>query len=730
MTDHQHHKKHSQHDHAHHIEEFKRRFWISLILTVPILILSEMIQAWFGFRIRIPFQKETLLLLSSIVYFYGGWPFIKGSFIELKSRQPGMMTLISTAISVAFFYSAGTVLFITGKAFFWELATLIDVMLLGHWIEAKSVLGASRALEELVKIMPTTAHLVKGSEIVDVPVSELKAEDIVLVRPGEKIPSDGVVIEGESFVNEALLTGESKPIHKEMENSVIGGAINGKGILKIRIIRIGEETYLAQVIKLVQQAQESRSKTQDLANRAAALLFYVALGAGIITYITWFLMGNPDFALERSVTVLVIACPHALGLAIPLVVALSTSITAKSGILIRDRRAFESIKDVNAVIFDKTGTLTLGQFGVTDVISYIPEDELLRLSAGVELNSEHIIATAISQHAKEKRTKIPSAKNFKAIPGKGAYGEVEGKEVYLGSPSLLEEMKIKTEDERIQNLQKQGKTIIFTVVDRKLVGAFAFADKIRKESREAIRKLKENKIRIYMLTGDAKEVASSVAEELDIDDYFAQVLPEEKAEKVKFLKEKGYKVSMVGDGINDAPALVTADVGIAIGAGTDVAIESADIILVKNDPKDVSKVVELSTKTYSKMVQNLWWAAGYNIIAIPLAAGILYNFGIIISPAIGALLMSLSTVIVALNSQTLRKYGPKEVEFMEKKHLTVDPVCGMKVQPDEAYSKTEYQGNLIYFCSANCESEFKKNPKQYLSKIEKEDLEKHKNHHH
>lgn len=727
---HQHHNKHSHQHHAHHIEEFKRRFWVSLILTVPILLLSEMIQIWFGFRIKIPLQKEVLFLLSSILYFYGGWPFIKGGFTEIKNRQPGMMTLIGTAISVAFFYSAGTVFFIIGKAFFWELATLIDVMLLGHWIEAKSVLGASRALEELVKIMPTTAHLMKGGEIVDVPVSKLKADNIVLVRPGEKIPSDGVVIEGESFVNEALLTGESKPVHKKIEDKATGGSINTEGVLKIRIERTGEETYLAQVIKLVKQAQKSRSKTQDLANRAAALLFYVALGVGIITYLTWFFLKSPDFALERTVTVLVIACPHALGLAIPLVVALSTSITAKSGILIRDRRAFEMIKDVNAVIFDKTGTLTLGKFGVTDVVSFVSEDELLRLTASVELNSEHIIAMAITEYAKEKGIEIPPTKDFKAIPGKGAYGKVDGKEVYVGGPSLLREMKIERKDQKIKELQEQGKTVVFTLIDGKLVGAFALSDRIRKESYEAVKKLKEIGVKVYMLTGDAKEVARWVAGELDIDDYFAQVLPDEKAEKVEFLKEKGYKVSMVGDGINDAPALVTADVGIAIGAGTDVAIESADIILVKNDPRDVSKVVDLSGKTYSKMVQNLWWAAGYNIVAIPLAAGVLYNMGIVINPAIGAMLMSLSTVIVAINSQTLRKYEPKEVKFMEKKHITKDPVCGMEVEPEKAYGTIEHQGNLIYFCSGKCEEEFKKNPKKYLLEKKKKKQGEHEHHYH
>ena len=727
--EHRSHKK-DHHGHGRHMEQFKRKFWVSLIITIPVLLLSEMIQTWFGFTIEIPFQKEVLFLLSLAIYLYGGWPFLKGMLQEIEKRQPGMMTLIGSAISVAFFYSAGTVFVIEGKDFFWELATLIDVMLLGHWIEAKSVLGASRALEELVKIMPTTAHLVKNGKIVEVTVSQRGKEDVVLVRPGEKIPSDGVVTEGESFVNEALLTGESKPVHKEKEDRVIGGAINGEGALKIKIEKTGGETYLAQVIKLVRQAQESKSRTQDLANRASALLFYIALSVGVITYLTWFLLGNFDIALERSVTVLVIACPHALGLAIPLVVALSTSITAKSGILIRDRSAFESVKDVDAVVFDKTGTLTEGKFGVTDMVSYIPEEELLRLASSIELNSEHIIATAIVEYAKEESIDIPEAKEFKAIPGKGAYGKVRDKEVYIGGPNLLKEMKIVSEDQKINELQEQGKTVVFVVINGKLAGAFALSDRIRKESYEAVKKLKEMGVKVYMLTGDAEEVARWVSKELDIDDYFAQVLPDQKAEKVKLLKEKGYRVAMVGDGINDAPALVTADVGIAIGAGTDVAIESADIILVKNDPRDVTKVTDISQKTYSKMVQNLWWAAGYNIFAIPLAAGILYNFGIIVSPAIGALLMSLSTVIVAVNSQTLRKYEPKVAEFVEKKHVTNDPVCGMKVEPEKAYSKIEHEGHVIYFCSKNCEEEFKKSPRKYLSKMEKEEPKKHETHNH
>jgi Cu2+-exporting ATPase len=645
--------------HMVHTGMFKKRFFVCLALTLPVLLFSQAIQMWFHYTFTIPYQNYILLSLATMIYVYGGWPFLKGLTQEVRKLQPGMMTLIATAISVAFFFSVATVFFPVGTDFFWELATLIDVMILGHWVEARSVLGASRALEELVKIMPTIAHVVKNGDIKDVRVSELKVGDLILVRPGEKIPSDGVVIDGESYVNEALLTGESKPVHKMKQDKVIGGAINGDGVIRARIERTGKETYLGQVIKLVRQAQESRSRTQDLANRAAAFLFYVAVTVGIITYVVWAVLGNNQFALTRTVTVLVIACPHALGLAIPLVVALSTSITAKSGILIRERKAFEMVKDVNAVVFDKTGTLTTGQFGVSDVVSYISEDKLLWLTGSIENNSEHIIAKAIVDYASKNKAKASEAKGFKAIPGKGAEGIVEGKKVYVGSPSLMKELKIELNDDKIVALQESGKTVVITVVDGRLAGVFALADKIREESREAVSSLKEKGVKVYMLTGDAEGVAKGVSKELGMDDYFAQVLPDQKADKIKSLKEKGYRVAMVGDGINDAPALVTADVGIAIGAGTEVAIESADIVLVKNDPRDVPKVADLSKKTYSKMVQNLWWAAGYNILAIPLAAGILVNFGVVIDPAVGAILMSLSTVLVAINSQTLRRYEAK-----------------------------------------------------------------------
>lgn len=640
--------------HTMHTKTLKTRFWVCLALTIPVLLLSSTIQTWFRFNLTIPYQQYILLDLAIIIYVYGGWPFLTGLIGELKMRQPGMMTLIGTAISVAFFFSAATVFFPIGSDFFWELATLIDIMLLGHWLEARSVLGASRALEELVKVMPTTAHVVMNGEIMDMPVAHLQVGNEVLVRPGEKIPSDGKVIEGESYVNDALLTGESKPMHKQPRDTVIGGAVNGDGAIRLRIEKTGKETYLSQVIGLVQQAQQSKSRTQDLANRAAALLFYVAIVVGAVTFAVWALLGNTQFALTRSVTVLVIACPHALGLAIPLVLALSTSITAKRGILIRDRKAFEDAKDIDAVVFDKTGTLTMGQFGVTDILSFVSEDELLALTAAVEQNSEHAIAKAIVEYIKTKGIPIPQSAGFQAVPGRGAKAKVNGKTVKVGGPSLQKDLNLQVEG-RIIELQKAGKTVVYTVIDGKLAGAFALADTVREESKAAVQALKAEGIKVYMLTGDSVEVAQAVSTELGIDEYFAGVLPNQKADKIKALQEQGHKVAMVGDGINDAPALATANVGIAIGAGTDVAIESADVILVKNNPQDVPKAIGYSRRTYSKMVQNLWWAAGYNIFAIPLAAGLFAGLGIVIDPAVGAILMSLSTVLVAVNSQTLRE---------------------------------------------------------------------------
>lgn len=710
-------EEHSSHHHAHHIDEFRKRFFVSLILTVPILALSEMIQIWFRFSLSVPYQKEMLFVLSTLVYLYGGWPFMRGSFEELQIKQPGMMTLIGTAVSVAFLYSTATVFFIGGREFFWELATLIDVMLLGHWLEARSILGASRSIEELVRIIPVSAHLIRGNEFIDVSISELEKDDIVLVRPGEKIPSDGVIVEGSSYINEVLLTGESKPVLKRRGDRVIGASLNEEGSLKVQIDKTAEETYIAQVIRLVKQAQESRSKTQDLANRSAALLFYVAIAVGFVTYIAWFMLAGPDEALEKAVTVLIIACPHALGLAIPLVVALSTSITAKNGILIRDRRAFELIKDVNAVVFDKTGTLTEGRLSVEEVVSFIPEEEMISLAASIEANSEHTLAKAIVEYSKERNISLMKVEDFKSTPGVGVEGKIGERIIHVGGSEMLKEMNITVEDEEVTRLQRKGNTIVHTIADGKYIGAFALQDKIRKESYEAVKKLKKRGIRTYMLTGDSREVAGWVAGELGVDEYFAQVLPDKKAEKINSLKNRGFKVAMVGDGINDAPALATADVGIAIGAGTDIAIESADIILVRSNPTDVVKAIDLARQTYFKMVENLWWAAGYNIIAIPLAAGVFSGFGLTITPAIGALVMSLSTIIVAVNAQTLRKYEPSSEAF-KPPAIERDPVCGMSI-PKDSIHKVEYSGKMVYFCSEHCMWEFNRNPKKYSSRLKR-----------
>ena len=646
------------HMHEHHqqmMHDFKRRFYISAILTIPILILSPAIQKFLVFKLEFLGSLYLLFVLASAVYFYGGYPFLKGLFDELRKKQPGMMTLIAVAISVAYFYSSAVVFGLKGKFFFWELATLIDIMLLGHWIEMRSVLGASRALEELVKIMPSEAHLIKNSETVDVKVEQLKPGDRVLVKPGEKIPVDGIILEGESFVNEAMLTGESKPVSKKPGDKVIGGAINGEGSIVVEVEKTGKDTYLNQVIELVRQAQESKSKTQDLANRAALALTIIALSVGSITLVAWLTYGMDFvFAIERAVTVMVIACPHALGLAIPLVVAVSTSLAAKSGLLIRDRQAFERAKDLQAVVFDKTGTLTEGRFGVTDVLSLDEKDEnILSIAASLEANSEHPIAQGIVESAKRKGIKLEHVEDFKAIPGKGVEGSVNGKRYMVVSPGFLRENNIAVENPEVERLKEQGKTVVFLLEDGKLIGAIALADMIREESREAIQRLKQMGIRCMMLTGDNQFVAKWVAEELGLDDYFAEVLPHEKAAKIKEV-QRNFVTAMVGDGVNDAPALAQADIGIAIGAGTDVAVETADIVLVRNDPRDVADVIALSKKTYSKMKQNLLWATGYNSFAIPLAAGVLYSLGILLTPAAGAVLMSLSTVIVAINARLLK----------------------------------------------------------------------------
>ena len=664
-------KDHGNH-HTHMLEDFKRRFIVSFILTFPVLLLSPTIQDFFNFELIIPGADLITFLLSSAVYFYGGYPFLKGIKQELSEKSPGMMTLIAIAISVAYFYSSAVVFGLHGEVFFWELVTLIDVMLLGHWLEMRSVMGASRALEELVKIMPSVAHLRKNGETVDVAVDQLKIGDKVLVKPGEKVPVDGDVVEGTSSVNESMLTGESKPVTKNPGNEVIGGSINGEAAFVVEVKKTGKDTYLNQVVELVRAAQESKSKTQDLANRAALYLTVIALTVGTLTFVLWVFFGQAIvFALERAVTVMVITCPHALGLAIPLVVAVSTSIAAKSGLLIRDRQAFEKARILEAVIFDKTGTLTEGRFGVTDIVSLPGDDnktndkindktndkindkKILSLAASLEASSEHPIARGILERSREQGIGPLPVEKFSSIPGKGIEGIIEGKKYFVVSPSYLEEARIDLKNEKIEQIKEQGKTIVFLLEGERVLGAIALADIIRKESREAISKLKGMGIKCLMLTGDNRFVAAWVSQELDLDDYFAEVLPHEKAAKVQEV-QKQYVTGMVGDGVNDAPALAQADVGIAIGAGTDVAIETADIVLVKNDPRDVLYIIELSKRTYSKMYQNLLWATGYNLFAIPLAAGVLYGYGILLSPAMGAVLMSLSTIIVAINARALK----------------------------------------------------------------------------
>lgn len=664
------HHNHSSHDqdgqtqenhHDHHaqmIEDFKKRFWVSMVLTLPILALSPMIQAFLGLgdALRFPGDLYVLFGLSTVVFIYGGDPFLRGGWNEIKNRQPGMMLLIAVAIVTAYVYSSAVVFGLSGKIFFWELVTLIDVMLLGHWIEMRSVMGASKALEALAKLMPSEANkLLSDGSVESVPVSELVQGDRILIKPGEKVPADGEVFEGQSSVNESMVTGESKPVSKEAGQEVIGGSINGEGSLKVEVKKTGKDSYLSQVIELVKEAQESKSRTQDLANRAAFWLTGIALSVGFLTFFAWTVFASQDFvfALERTVTVMVIACPHALGLAVPLVVAVSTALSAKNGLLIRDRAAFEQARNIQAILFDKTGTLTEGKFGVTDILNFsdqMSDEELLKYAASVETESEHPIAKGIVDSSEDTF----SAQGFQSIPGKGAQATVNEKSVYVVSPGYLKEQGKLPDDERIDELSEQGKTVVFVLIDDAVAGAIALADIIRKESKEAIAKLKRMDIQCMMLTGDNRKVAKWVAQELDLDEYFAEVLPDEKADKIKEVQSRGLVVAMTGDGVNDAPALAQADVGIAIGAGTDVAVETADIILVRSSPLDAVSIIDLAKATYHKMIQNLWWATGYNAIAIPLAAGILFPIGILLSPAVGAALMSLSTVIVAINAKFLK----------------------------------------------------------------------------
>jgi Cu2+-exporting ATPase len=643
------------------IADFRRRFWVSLVLTVPILALSPMIQHWLGIAeaMAFPGSMWVLFVLSSIVFFYGGKPFLSGLVEELKSRQPGMMTLISLAISVAYAFSTAVVFGLSGEPLYWELATLIDIMLLGHWIEMRSVLGASGALEALVRLLPSTAsRVLPNGETEEVQVADLRIGDRLLVRPGNKVPIDGLIIKGRSSFNESMLTGESKPVTRGESDQVIGGAVNGEGAVIIEVHKTGDQTYLAQVIDLVRQAQATRSRTQDLANRAAQWLTYIAISVGTVTLVAWLATGAAaDFALERMVTVMVIACPHALGLAVPLVVAVSTSLTAQNGLLIRNRAAFERAKDLKAVVFDKTGTLTEGRFGVSDVVpaGSLSEDDVLGWAAALESQSEHPIAQGVVRSAQDRGIPLRAVESFRNLTGQGAEARVEGQDVKVVSPGYLREKGISADRPEIRKLAEQGKTVVYVLLDGHLIGAIALADIVRPESRDAVLRLKQMGIQSMMLTGDAEAVARTVADELGLDDYFAEVLPHEKAAKIREVKAKGLQVAMIGDGVNDAPALVESDLGIAVGAGTDVAIESADVVLVRSNPRDVFAILALSRATYNKMVQNLLWATGYNVVAIPLAAGVAYSWGVLLSPALGAVLMSLSTVIVAINAKLLER---------------------------------------------------------------------------
>ncbi|BDG24682.1 heavy metal translocating P-type ATPase [Thermus thermophilus] len=656
------HAAHTGHDkHAGHTPEmFRDRFFVSLLLTLPILYFSEQLQAWLGYRAaQFPGSAWVNPVLGTILYFYGGLVFLKGALRELRARTPGMMTLIALAITVAYGYSLAVSLGLPGRPFYWELATLIDVMLLGHWLEMASVQAASRALEELSKLMPTTAHRILGDRIEDIPVSALKEGDLILIRPGEQVPADGVVVEGASTMNEAFLTGESRPVPKEPGDEVIAGAVNGEGALKVRVTRTGEATTLSQILRLVQEAQASRSRFQALADRAAGWLFYIAVALGTLTFLVWLALGRDfNFALSLAVTVVVIACPHALGLAIPLVTVNATALAARHGILVRNREAFERAREIRFVALDKTGTLTEGRFAVRAVYAHeTSEEEALSLAAALEALSEHPLAQAIVEAAEGKGLPRPEVRDFQAVPGKGVEGTLEGKRYRVGRPEWAEELGLKVSEPLKRGLKEaeaRGESVVALMDEERVLAFLALADRVRPSAKEAIQRLKAMGLTPVMITGDAEAVAKTVAQELGIQRYHARVLPQDKARIVRELKTQG-PTAFVGDGINDAPALLEADLGIAIGAGTNVAIEAADLVLVESDPLDVVRALTLARATYAKMVQNLFWATGYNAIALPLAAGVAYPWGIALSPAVGALFMSLSTVIVALNAMLLRR---------------------------------------------------------------------------
>lgn len=644
--------------HDHHkmmIADFKRRFFVVLILTIPVMALSAMIQQFFGVYWQFPGSTFILLIISSFIFFYGGWPFLKGWWEEMKGWNPGMMTLIGFAITVAYIYSVATVFGLHGMDFFWELATLILIMLLGHWIEMRSVAGASKELELLVRLMPDDAHLVSGSDVRDVKTADLKGDDIILIKPGEKIAADGIIIEGSSYLNESLLTGESKPVEKKKGDKVIAGSINGNGSIKLTVLHGVKDSYLSQVIKLVQNAQKSKSKTQLFADKAARWLTLIAIVAGIVTFLVWYLSGKDlAFAIERMVTVIVICCPHALGLAVPLVVAKSTALSAKHGLLIKNRTAFENARKITILVFDKTGTLTVGKFAVSKIVilqNDLKENDLIRMASALEQNSEHPIATGILQKVKDLSIPIPAVENFKAITGQGVEAIVEGKKVKVVSPGYLKEKNIVLPEKFNAD---EAETVVFVLINDQVAGYIALSDKIRPESADAIKTLNENGIKSILLTGDNKKVAESVSNKLNMDSFISEVLPDQKLEKIKELQQKGEFVAMTGDGVNDAPALAQADIGIAVGSGSDIAAETAGIVLVNSNPKDIVSLILFGKATYRKMMQNLAWATGYNVVALPLAAGVLYKSGILLSPAAGAALMSLSTIVVAINATLLK----------------------------------------------------------------------------
>jgi P-type Cu2+ transporter len=659
------HDAHQGHDkHAgHRVAMFRDKFWITFALAIPTLIWGHMLPRAFGLVAPHFFGSQWIgPVFGTALFVYGGWPFLQGGIRELRDHTPGMMTLIALAISVAFVFSAAVTLGFPGMPLWEELSTLVAIMLLGHWIEMRSISQAQGALKELAKLLPSVAVRVVGDRLEEISTDQLREGDVVLVRPGAAVPADGVVRQGTSSVDESMLTGESRPVGKKEGDKVIAGTINASGSLRVEVTGIGDRTALAGIMRLVDQAQSSRSRAQALADRAAFALTIVAIVSGLLTVVVWlWLRGDdPSFAIERMVTVLVIACPHALGLAVPLVVAISTTLGARSGLLVRDRRGLEEARNLTAVVFDKTGTLTLGEHRVVDTtaVDGISADEALRLAAGVERDSEHPIARAIVKSAEERGQRMPQSTDFRYVPGRGVHATVEGRQFAAGGPNMIAELSLEPEPRlrrAVELAKERGQTAIYLLEGAKMLAVFAVADAVRPESKEAIARLHDEHMEVVMITGDADAVANAVAQELGIDTVFSQVLPADKAKRIEELQARGQRVAMVGDGVNDAPALVTADVGIAIGAGAEVAVEAGDIVLVRSDPRDVPRIIALSRASYRKMVQNLWWAAGYNILAIPLAAGVLARYGILLSPAVGAILMSASTVIVAVNAQLLRR---------------------------------------------------------------------------